>query len=66
MFIKDSANSHGFVDVRTIEQKWKDHFTYLWKYEREEGFIFPLTIHPDVSGRPRECSLREEADSRCA
>jgi len=52
MFIKDSPNSHGFVDAHVIEQKWKDHFEYL--YEEEKDFIMPITIHPDVSGRPRE------------
>jgi hypothetical protein len=25
MCIKNAANSHGWVDVRTIEQIWKDH-----------------------------------------
>jgi hypothetical protein len=89
--VKASSNSHGFVDVHTIEQKWKDMFTYLYRLvytllvhiecffvylylliirisillelmvrvfirreEREQGFCFPITIHPDVSGRPRK------------
>jgi hypothetical protein len=51
MFVKDSANSHGFVDPHVIEQKWKDHFSYLYREERD--FVMPITIHPDVSGRPR-------------
>lgn len=55
MFMKDVPNTHGFVDVRTIETKWMDHFEYLWENERETGFILPITVHPDVSGRPREC-----------
>lgn len=54
LFMKTAANSHGFVDAHVIEQKWKDWFEYLWENEREEGFIMPITIHPDVSGRPRE------------
>jgi hypothetical protein len=28
----------------------QDHFDYF--YENEDEFIFPMTIHPDVSGRP--------------
>ncbi|TFY51681.1 hypothetical protein EVJ58_g10441 [Rhodofomes roseus] len=48
MFIKGSANSHGWVNSRDVEQLWKDTFTYL--YREEEDFIFPITIHPDVSG----------------
>jgi hypothetical protein len=53
MFIKGASNSHGFVDVHTIEQKWKDHFEYCYR-EHPEGFVMPITIHPDVSGRPRK------------
>jgi hypothetical protein len=53
MFIKDSPNSHGFVDSHVIEQKWKDHFEYLYQNETD-GFIMPITLHPDVSGRPRK------------
>lgn len=33
---------------RDVEDIWKDMFTYL--YREEENFIFPITIHPDVSG----------------
>jgi len=50
MFIKSSPNSHGWVNSRDVEQLWKDTFTYC--YREEEEFIFPITIHPDVSGRP--------------
>ncbi|KAJ9092890.1 hypothetical protein QFC21_006602 [Naganishia friedmannii] len=56
--IKDSANSHGFVDVRVIEQKWKDMFTYFYR-EEQDGFCFPITIHPDVSGRPHVLLMLE-------
>lgn len=58
MFIKESPNSHGFVDVHTIEQKWKDMFTYFYR-EETEGFCFPITIHPDVSGRPHVLLMLE-------
>ncbi|PPQ70243.1 hypothetical protein CVT26_014490 [Gymnopilus dilepis] len=50
MFIKSSPNSHGWVNSRDVEQLWKDTFSYC--YREEEEFIFPITIHPDVSGRP--------------
>jgi len=57
MFIKKSSNSHGWVDTRVVEQLWKDQFTYFY---REEGdFIFPITIHPDVSGRPHVLLMLE-------
>ncbi|EIN11316.1 glycoside hydrolase/deacetylase [Punctularia strigosozonata HHB-11173 SS5] len=57
MFIKASANSHGWVNARDVEQLWKDMFTYL--YREEEDFIFPITIHPDVSGRPHVLLMLE-------
>lgn len=47
-------NSQGFVDVRVVEQRWKDIFMYLWEnstVDKEDGpFIFPLLMHPDTSG----------------
>ncbi|KAF8141372.1 glycoside hydrolase/deacetylase [Boletus edulis] len=57
MFIKSSSNSHGWVNTRDVEQLWKDTFTYL--YREEENFIFPITIHPDVSGRPHVLLMLE-------
>ncbi|KAG2144320.1 carbohydrate esterase family 4 protein [Suillus clintonianus] len=57
MFIKSSSNSHGWVNTRDVEQLWKDTFTYL--YREEENFVFPLTIHPDVSGRPHVLLMLE-------
>ncbi|KAI0074762.1 glycoside hydrolase/deacetylase [Panus rudis PR-1116 ss-1] len=57
MFIKSSPNSHGWVNARDVEQLWKDMFTYL--YREEEDFVFPITIHPDVSGRPHVLLMLE-------
>ena len=57
MFIKKAPNSHGWVDVRSIEQLWKDHFDYF--YREYDEFIFPLTIHPDVSGHPHVLLMHE-------
>lgn len=48
------ANSQGFVDVRVVEQRWKDIFMYLWENSTDDkeggSFIFPLLMHPDTSG----------------
>ncbi|KAG2075514.1 carbohydrate esterase family 4 protein [Suillus decipiens] len=57
MFIKSSSNSHGWVSTRDVEQLWKDTFTYL--YREEKDFVFPITIHPDVSGRPHVLLMLE-------
>jgi len=57
MFIKASPNSHGFVNPRDIEQLWRDQFD--WVYREYEWAIFPLTVHPDVSGRPQVLLMLE-------
>ncbi len=57
MFIKASANSHGFVDPRVIESLWRDQFE--WVYRECDQAVFPITIHPDVSGRPQVLLMLE-------
>ncbi|AWT24871.1 MULTISPECIES: polysaccharide deacetylase family protein [Corynebacterium] len=57
MFIKSSANSHGFVSPNDIEQLWKDQFD--WVYRELDYAVFPITIHPDVSGRPQVLLMLE-------
>lgn len=57
MFIKKSPNSHGFVNPRDIEQMWKDQFE--WVYREMDYAVFPITIHPDVSGRAQVLLMLE-------
>lgn len=57
MFIKKSPNSHGFVNPRDIEQMWRDQFD--WVYRENDYAVFPITIHPDVSGRPQVLLMLE-------
>ncbi|KAF7118490.1 hypothetical protein CNMCM5793_008016 [Aspergillus hiratsukae] len=57
MFIKAASNSHGFVNPRDVEDIWRDHFDYF--YREYDTFIFPITIHPDVSGRPQVLLMHE-------
>ncbi|SEO38451.1 Polysaccharide deacetylase [Salinihabitans flavidus] len=57
MFIKKSPNSHGFVNPRDIEQMWRDQFD--WVYRNMDYAVFPITIHPDVSGRPQVLLMLE-------
>jgi peptidoglycan-N-acetylglucosamine deacetylase len=57
MFIKKSPNSHGFVNPRDIEQIWCDQFD--WVYRELDYAVFPITIHPDVSGRPQVLMMLE-------
>ncbi|KAF5303115.1 hypothetical protein FQR65_LT19042 [Abscondita terminalis] len=60
MFIKKSPNSHGFVNPRDIEQMWKDQFD--WVYREMDYAVFPITLHPDVSGRPQVLLMLERSD----
>lgn len=57
MFIKKSPNSHGFVNPRHIEEMWRDQFD--WVYREFDYAVFPITIHPDVSGRPQVLLMLE-------
>jgi len=57
MFVKSSPNSHGFVNPREIETLWRDQFD--WVYRELDEAVFPLTIHPDVSGRPQVLLMLE-------
>lgn len=57
-FLPAAENSHGFVSPITIEQNWKSRFEFLYsealeksiEENAEQGFVFPLILHPDTSG----------------
>jgi peptidoglycan/xylan/chitin deacetylase (PgdA/CDA1 family) len=57
LFMKKVPNSHGFVNPRDIEQMWQDQFD--WVYREMDYGVFPMTIHPDVSGRPHVILMLE-------
>ncbi|MGP5605671.1 polysaccharide deacetylase family protein [Corynebacterium casei] len=57
MFIKSSPNSHGFVNPRDVEEIWRDQFD--WVYREYDNAIFPITLHPDVFGRPQVLLMLE-------
>lgn len=57
MFIKKAPNSHGWVSPKVVEELWLDHFNYF--YREYDEFIFPVTIHPDVSGHPHALFMLE-------
>ena len=61
MFIKSAPNSYGFTNPRDIEQMWRDQFDYVYR-EYDEA-VFPITIHPDVSGRPQVILMLERLTS---
>ncbi len=57
MFNKNAANTHGYVSPRDIEQLWNDQFD--WVYRELDYAVFPVTLHPDVSGRPQVLLMLE-------
>lgn len=57
MFIKKSPNSHGYVNPRDVEDIWRAQFD--WVYREMDYAVFPITIHPDVSGRPQVLMMLE-------
>jgi peptidoglycan-N-acetylglucosamine deacetylase len=57
LFIKSSPNSHGFVNPRHLEELWRDQFD--WVHRELDDAVFPLTIHPDVSGKPQVLLMLE-------
>ncbi|THV74233.1 glycoside hydrolase/deacetylase [Aureobasidium pullulans] len=62
LFIKDAPNSHGYVNARDVEDLWRDHFDYFYREmadDPNEICVFPLTVHPDVSGRPHVLLMHE-------
>ena len=64
------------MNARDVEQLWKDTFTYLFRWDgpllltslklisnrEEESLIFPITIHPDVSGLEMVIQKREHME----
>jgi peptidoglycan/xylan/chitin deacetylase (PgdA/CDA1 family) len=57
MFVKAAPNSHGFVNPRHLEELWRHQFDYV--YREYDYAVFPITIHPDVSGRPQVLLMLE-------
>jgi hypothetical protein len=51
------ASTHGFVDPHVIERLWKEQFDFF--YREYETFVFPMSIHPQVSGKPQVILMHE-------
>ena len=45
------------MDPYNVERMWKDMFE--WCYREYDTFIFPISIHPQVSGRPHILMMHE-------
>lgn len=52
-FFPNTPNSAGYVDVRVVENMWKDRMEWLLseiRDGREDMVVFSIVIHPDTSG----------------
>lgn len=56
-FLPHVHNSHGYTDVRVIENLWRDRF--LWIRENEPEPVFPVLMHPDTSGMAHVIGMME-------
>ena len=50
-FAPGDGGSDGFVDPDVVLRMWQAHFRYC--YERYEEFVMPVSLHPQISGRPQ-------------
>lgn len=51
------AGTHGFVDPHVVEKLWMEQFDFA--YREYDEFIFPMSIHPQVSGKPQVILMHE-------
>jgi peptidoglycan/xylan/chitin deacetylase (PgdA/CDA1 family) len=57
LYIKAFPNTQGFANPRDIEARARDMFE--WVYKEYDYAVFPMTIHPDVSGHPEVLMMHE-------
>lgn len=57
LFVKASANSHGWITGRQLGEIWQDQFD--WVYRHHDYAVLPITIHPDASGKPHGLMMLE-------
>ena len=51
------GSTHGYVDPHVIEKMWKEQFDFF--YREYDTFVFPMSIHPQVSGKPQVIMMHE-------
>ncbi|KAK4549704.1 hypothetical protein LTR36_005005 [Oleoguttula mirabilis] len=55
--IPGKAGAQGFVDTHVVEKLWLEQFDFA--YREYDTFIFPMSIHPQVSGKPQVILMHE-------
>ncbi|MFG1556220.1 MAG: polysaccharide deacetylase family protein [Thermoplasmataceae archaeon] len=51
MFMKNIQNTFGFIPAVDVFRTWYNEFRWLLNTDEENLNVFPITLHPDVSGR---------------
>ncbi|KXT04767.1 hypothetical protein AC578_9746 [Pseudocercospora eumusae] len=54
---RDMGWAQGYVDTHSVERLWKEQFDFA--YREYDEFIFPMSIHPQVSGKPQVIMMHE-------
>lgn len=57
--IPGRAGAQGFVDTHVVEKLWLEQFDFA--YREYDTFIFPMSIHPQVSGKPQVILMHERS-----
>lgn len=52
-----TPGSHGFVDTSVVEKLWREQWDFA--YRQYESFVFPISVHPQVSGKPHVVLMHE-------
>ncbi len=48
---------NSFADPHVVERLWKEQFDFF--YREYDSFVFPISIHPQVSGKPQVILMHE-------
>ena len=51
------TSAQGFVDTSVVEKLWLEQFDFA--YREYDSFVFPMSIHPQVSGKPGVILMHE-------
>ncbi|KAK8212784.1 hypothetical protein M8818_002949 [Zalaria obscura] len=55
--IPGRPGAQGFVSTHEVERLWMEQFDFA--YREYDTFIFPMSIHPQVSGKPQVILMHE-------
>ena len=56
-FSTKNPGTHGYVNPKDIQDSWEEQFKFY--YREYDQFVFPISIHPQVSGRSNIILMHE-------